>query len=142
MRTPIAQRLTRVAMVAAFAFASGCDAPTALKLTDIVGDWQLIHLFRTSASSGETFDAMQTEAGSSLLMTVASDGTLTTVSVTGGGSPVNGTGTISVTANKLVLDGQPYYGSFFLKNGQLTVDCGEQAGLEEFSRITFVFARP
>jgi hypothetical protein len=143
MRTRFTRRLTHLATVSALAFVSSCLDPTALKLSDIVGDWKLIHLNRTSASTGETIDAMQADSGSSLLMTVAADGSLTTVSVSGGGAPVNGTGSLTLSgANKLVLDGQAYYGSVFLKDGLLTVDCGEQLGIAEYSRIVFVFARP
>ena len=144
MRTRIPQRFARLAAIAGLAFIPGClDGPTAVKLVDIVGAWELVHLNRTSANTGEVIDAMAVDSGSSLVMTIATDGTLTTVAISSGGAPVNGTGTIAVSGGKtkLVLDGQAYYGNIFMKDGQLTVDCGEQLGLEEFSRITFVFAR-
>jgi hypothetical protein len=128
-------------MAASLAFASSCDSATALKINDLIGDWQLVHLYRTETVNGLTFDAMQ-DGTSSLHMTVAADGTTTTVMVTGGAAPVNGTGVIDLNTNKMVLDGQAYFGNFVLNKGEFTVDCGEQAGLEEFSRITFVFVRP
>ena len=130
--------------MAALGLAAGCiDGPTAVHLTDLVGTWNLVHLNRTSATTGETTDAMQTDGISSMTMTVATDGKVSTVTVSGTTAPVNGSGTIAVSGNKgkLLLDGQAFYGNFTLKSGQLTVDCGTQLGLEEFSRVTFVFAR-
>ena len=119
---------------------AGCGDSTAVKLTDIVGSWNLVNLNRTNAETGETTDAMQL-GGATMLMTIAADGTVTTVTVTGSDPAVNGGGTIAVSGNrtKLVLDGTEFYGNIFLKGEQLTVDCGATVGLEEFSRITFVF---
>lgn len=125
--------------------AIGCsDGPTAVRLTDIVGAWELVHLNRTSATTGETTDAMQSGEITSFTMTVAADGKVATVTMSDVAAPVTGGGTIAVSGNrtKLVLDGTEFYGNIFLKDGQLTIDCGATVGLEEFSRITFVFTRP
>ena len=144
MNVAMARRVRVLVAAAVLGSAAGCvDGPTAVHLTDLVGSWNLVHLNRTSATSGETTDALQTDGITSMTMTVATDGKVTTVTVSGTASPVTGGGTIAVSGNKgkLLLDGQAFYGNFTLKSGQLTIDCGTQLGLEEFSRITFVFGK-
>jgi hypothetical protein len=139
MRTRVPSRWIRAAMAAALAFASSCDEPTALKLTDLTGDWNLVHLNRTFAANGVTLDAV--DGTWTMVMSVATDGSVTTVTTTSGASPVNGTGTIDLATNKMVLDGQEYFGHFILRGNELTVSCGPQLGLDEYSQIVFVFTR-
>jgi hypothetical protein len=125
--------------------ASACsDGPTAVRMTDVVGAWELVHLNRVSAATGETTDAMQSGEITSFTMTVADDGKVVTVTTSVGAPPVTAGGTIAVSGNrtKLVLDGTDFYGDIFLKGGQLTIDCGPTVGLEDFTKITFIFRRP
>ena len=133
-----------VAALALLASAGCSDGPTAVHLNDIVGTWNLVHLNRTNATTGESTDAMASGDIQTFEMTVSSLGSVTTVATYTSAPPVNGAGTIAVSGNrtKLVLDGTSYYGTIVLKDGQLTIDCGVTVGLEEFSRIAFVFARP
>jgi hypothetical protein len=142
MRIEHRRGITRAATVALL-FLAGClDGITAVKLSDLVGNWNLVHLNRKSVSTGDIADAMA-GGGTTVVMTVASDGTVTTVSTIGSYPPVNGGGAILVSGNstKLTLDGIDFYGTIVLKGAELTIDCGPTVGLEEFSRITFVFNR-
>src|SRR5690242_9633623 len=113
-------RLTGIVGLAA-SLAACTDSLAPVHLTDLVGDWKLVHLIRTSASTSETVDAMQADTTTQFTMTVASDGAIVSQSRTGTNPTVAGTGNITVSGNstKMVLDGQAYYGKIFIERGQL-----------------------
>ena len=84
--------------VAALAFSAGCtDATAPVHRTDLIGTWHLLRLNRTSATTGEITDAMQSGEILTFAMTVAADGTVTTVTTSTTSPPVNGGGTIAAT---------------------------------------------